>query len=136
MMNRVSLRKVSIKYKYIFRFSLMLRDNDSFLRLVCIIRETFFKRNGRLFTKCRNTVMTFLTMINCMVACFFDYLMRKIVIMDWYMEKRTLRGAFIEWIGKGEVTRPIWQYLKPKVKDFKLDHSFNRGGVFVASGRK
>lgn len=60
----------------------------------------------------------------------------KIVIMDWYMEKRTLRGAFVEWIGKGEVTRPIWQYLEPRVKDFSLDHSFNRGGVFVASGRK
>lgn len=60
----------------------------------------------------------------------------KIVIMDWYMEKRTLRGAFVEWIGKGEVTRPIWQYLKPRVDDFRLDHSFNRGAVFVASGRK
>jgi len=60
----------------------------------------------------------------------------KIVIMDWYMEKRTLRGAFIEWIGKGEVTRPIWHYLKARVEDFKLDHHFNRGGVFVASGKK
>lgn len=60
----------------------------------------------------------------------------KIVIMDWYMEKRTLRGAFVEWIGKGEVTRPIWQYLKPRVKDFQLEHSFNRGGVFVATGKK
>lgn len=60
----------------------------------------------------------------------------KIVIMDWYMERRTLRGAFVEWIGKGEVTRPIWQFLKPRVKDFSLDHSFNRSGVFVASGRK
>ncbi|MDW3651962.1 MAG: methyltransferase domain-containing protein [Bacteroidia bacterium] len=60
----------------------------------------------------------------------------KIVIMDWYMEKRTLRGAFVEWIGKGEVTRPIWQYLEPRVKDFSLDHSFNRAGVFVASGTK
>ena len=59
-----------------------------------------------------------------------------IVIMDWYMDKKTLRGAFIEWIGKGEVTRPVWQYLKTKVTDFKLDHSFNRGGVFVASGKK
>ena len=60
----------------------------------------------------------------------------KIVIMDWYMERRTLRGAFVEWIGKGEVTRPIYQYLESRVKDFKLNHSFNRGGVFVVSGRK
>jgi len=59
----------------------------------------------------------------------------RIVIMDWYMEKKTLRGAFVEWIGKGEVTRPIWQYLKTQVVDFKLDHTFNRGGVFVASGK-
>ena len=59
-----------------------------------------------------------------------------IVIMDWYMEKRSMRGAFIEWIGKGEVTRPIWQYLEPRVKNFKVDRSFNRGGVFVASGKK
>ena len=59
-----------------------------------------------------------------------------IVIMDWYMEKRSLRGAFIEWIGKGEVTRPIWQYLEPRVKDFQIDRGFNRGGVFVASGKK
>ncbi len=60
----------------------------------------------------------------------------KIVIMDWYMEKKTLRGKFIEWIGKGEVTRPIWQYLKPLVNDFRVNNRFNRGGVFVASGRK
>ena len=60
----------------------------------------------------------------------------RIVIMDWYMEKKTLRGAFVEWIGKGKVTRPIWQYLKPRVENFQLDHGFNRGGVFVASGRK
>ena len=59
-----------------------------------------------------------------------------IVIMDWYMEKKTLRGAFVEWIGKGKVTRPIWQYLETKVADFKLDHSFNRGEVFVACGIK
>ena len=60
----------------------------------------------------------------------------RIVIMDWYMEKKTIRGAFVEWIGKGEVTRPIWQYLKPRIESFQLDHGFNRGGVFVASGRK
>lgn len=60
----------------------------------------------------------------------------RIVIMDWYMEKKTLRGAFVKWIGKGEVTRPIWQYLKSRVENFQVEHCFNRGGVFVASGRK
>ena len=60
----------------------------------------------------------------------------RIVILDWYFEKPGLRGRFIKWIGKGEVNRPIWQYSKTKVSDFKVDHSFNLGGVFVASGKK
>jgi len=34
------------------------------------------------------------------------------------------------------VNRPIWQYLENKVAEFKVDSSFNRGGVFVASGTK
>jgi len=58
----------------------------------------------------------------------------RIVILDWYLEKPGLRGKFVKWIGKGEVDRPIWQYLKTKVTDFKVNDSFNRGGVFVASG--
>ena len=60
----------------------------------------------------------------------------RIVILDWYLEKTSLRGKFVKWIGKGEVDRPIWQYLKTKVSDFKVDDSFNYGGVFVASGTK
>jgi len=60
----------------------------------------------------------------------------RIVIMDWYIEKRSLRGDFVRWIGKGEVNRPLWQYLETKVTDFKVNSSFNRGGVFVASGTK
>lgn len=60
----------------------------------------------------------------------------RIVIMDWYMEKLTPRGRFIKWIGKGEVTRPLWQYLQPRVKDFHLNHTFNRNDVFVTSGKK
>ena len=60
----------------------------------------------------------------------------RIVILDWYLEEPSLRGKFVKWIGKGEVDRPIWQYLKTKVSDFKVDDSFNRGGVFVASGTK
>ena len=45
----------------------------------------------------------------------------KIVIMDWYIEKTSLRGELIKWLGKGEVNRPIWQYLQPKVAGFKLE---------------
>jgi hypothetical protein len=56
--------------------------------------------------------------------------------MDWYIEKPSLRGNFVKWIGKGEVNRPIWQYLEVNVNDFKVDSSFNYGGVFVASGTK
>ena len=60
----------------------------------------------------------------------------KIVIMDWYLEKPILRGEFIKWIGKGEINRPIWQFLKTRVDNFRLNHTFNRNGVFVASGNK
>ncbi|MFD2835451.1 methyltransferase domain-containing protein [Gramella sp. AN32] len=60
----------------------------------------------------------------------------RIVILDWYLEKPSFRGDFVKWIGKGEVDRPIWQYLQNKVSDFKVDYSFNYGGVFVASGSK
>jgi len=59
----------------------------------------------------------------------------KIVIMDWYMEKPSLRGEFIKWIGKGEVNRPIWQYLQNKVEIFEVK-TFKRGDVFVAIGQK
>jgi ubiquinone/menaquinone biosynthesis C-methylase UbiE len=58
----------------------------------------------------------------------------RLVIMDWYIPKPTLKGAFIKWIGKGEVNRPIYQYLKIKVANFSVDTSFNRGDVFVATG--
>ena len=60
----------------------------------------------------------------------------KLVIMDWYIPKSTLRGEFIKWIGKGEVDRPIYQYLENKVANFTLNDTFNRGGVFVATGIK
>lgn len=59
-----------------------------------------------------------------------------LVIMDWYIPEPTLRGKFIKWIGGGEVNRPIYQYLETKVADFSVDTSFNRGGVFVATGIK
>ena len=58
-----------------------------------------------------------------------------IVIMDWYIEKPSLRSEFIKWVGKGEVNRPIWQYLETKVQDFEIK-TFKSGDVFVASGVK
>lgn len=60
----------------------------------------------------------------------------RLVIMDWYIPKPTLRGTFIKWIGKGEVNRPIYQYLNSKVVTFEVNTSFNRGDVFVATGIK
>ncbi|WP_341224780.1 methyltransferase domain-containing protein [uncultured Arcticibacterium sp.] len=60
----------------------------------------------------------------------------RLVIMDWYLPKPTLRGELIKWIGKGEVDRPIYQYLQSKTNDFSVNTSFNRGGVFVATGIK
>ncbi|WP_241240791.1 class I SAM-dependent methyltransferase [Maribacter sp. MJ134] len=43
----------------------------------------------------------------------------RIVILDWYLEKPSLRGQFVKWIGKGEVDRPIWQYLKDQSLGFQ-----------------
>lgn len=60
----------------------------------------------------------------------------RFVIMDWYLPKPTLRGKLIKWIGKGEVDRPIYQYLQSKTDDFSVNTTFNRGGVFVATGIK
>ncbi len=60
----------------------------------------------------------------------------RIVILDWYLEKPGLLGKFIKWIGKGEVERPLWQYLKTKVLNFELQRFGVFNGVFVASGIK
>ena len=60
----------------------------------------------------------------------------RIVIMDWYIEKPSLRGNFIKWVGKGEVNRPLYQYLENKVTDFKVNKSFKSGQMFVAIGTK
>jgi len=60
----------------------------------------------------------------------------RLVIMDWYIPTPTLRGKLIKWIGKGEVDRPIYQYLQSKTNDFSVNTSLNRGGVFVATGIK
>ncbi len=60
----------------------------------------------------------------------------RLVIMDWYIESRSLRGEFIKWVGKGEVNRPLFQYMKTKVSDFSLDQSFKGGQMFVATGVK
>ena len=60
----------------------------------------------------------------------------RFVVMDWLIEEPSLRGEFIKWIGGGEVDRRIPEYLQTKLKGFELDHSFNRNGVFVASGVK
>jgi ubiquinone/menaquinone biosynthesis C-methylase UbiE len=60
----------------------------------------------------------------------------RISVMDWYLPDSWIRGPIIKWIGKGEVDRPIWQYLSTKVDNFVVDATFNRGGVFVASGNR
>ena len=60
----------------------------------------------------------------------------RFVIMDWYIHSPSLRGEFIKWIGKGEVDRPLWQYMEDKVNHFRLEDSFKRGDMFVASGSR
>ncbi len=60
----------------------------------------------------------------------------RIVILDWYLEKTSPLAKFVKWIGKGEVNRPLWQYLKTKVSDFEIEKFGLFNGVFVASGTK
>lgn len=59
-----------------------------------------------------------------------------IVILDWYLEKSGPLAKFVKWIGKGEVDRPLWQYLQTKVSDFEIEKFGLFNGVFVASGTK
>lgn len=60
----------------------------------------------------------------------------RIVILDWYLEEPGLLAEFVKWVGKGEVDRPLWQYLNTKVSGFKVENFGLMGGVFVASGTK
>ena len=60
----------------------------------------------------------------------------RIVILDWYLEEPGLLAEFVKWVGKGEVDRPIWQYLNTKVSDFEVERFGLMDGVFVASGTK
>jgi len=39
-------------------------------------------------------------------------------------------------VGKADISRPTRQFLKTRVDNFKVDHSFSDGGVFIASGNK
>lgn len=61
----------------------------------------------------------------------------RIVILDWYLKDEKALAKIVRWVGKGEVNRPVWQYLETKVSDFKVVENFGMlGGVFVASGTK
>ena len=60
----------------------------------------------------------------------------RFVIMDWYLPVPSLKGDIIKRISKGEVARPLYQYLSSKSDNFHVDTSFNRGGVFVATAVK
>lgn len=60
----------------------------------------------------------------------------RISVMDWEIQEPSFRGELIKWIGGEEVDRPIPAYLQSRLDDYDVDHSFNRGGVFVASGIK
>lgn len=62
--------------------------------------------------------------------------MGRLSVMDWEIQEPSLRSELINWIGGGEVDRPIPAYLEPLLDDYEVNHSFNRSGVFVASGIK
>lgn len=60
----------------------------------------------------------------------------RLVIMDWYIPKPTITGEIVKWVGKGEVDRPLYQYLNSKTSNFSVNTSFNRGRIFVTRGIK
>lgn len=60
----------------------------------------------------------------------------KVVVMDWYMKKLTLRGRAVNWVGQADIRRPTWHYLQKEVESFTMDNRFHYGDVFVASGTK
>ncbi|MCB0666542.1 MAG: methyltransferase domain-containing protein [Saprospiraceae bacterium] len=60
----------------------------------------------------------------------------RMVILDWYLEHSGMLAEFVKWIGKGEVDRPIWQYLETEISDFQVKKFGIFKGVFVASGTK
>ena len=57
----------------------------------------------------------------------------RLVVMDFYIPRKSLRGVLIRWIGKGEVDRDIPGYLRARVSDVRVDDSFKGGDVFVAT---
>lgn len=60
----------------------------------------------------------------------------RFVVMDWYIPRRTRRGDFIRWIGKGDVDRDLPGYLREVMGDVSVDRSFKGGDMFVAVGIK
>lgn len=58
----------------------------------------------------------------------------RLVVMDWFIPHRSLLGAFIRWIGKGEVDRDIPSYMRNTLDEVEVDQSFKGGDMFVAGG--
>ncbi len=58
----------------------------------------------------------------------------RLVVMDWFIPHRSLRGAIIRWIGKGEVDRDLPSYLRDRLDDVEVDRSFKGSDMFVAAG--
>ena len=58
----------------------------------------------------------------------------RLVVMDWFIPRRSLRGTVIRWIGRGEVDRDIPGYLGDRLDEFEVDRSFKGGDMFVAAG--
>lgn len=58
------------------------------------------------------------------------------ILIDWEIEKPSLRGEFIKWIAKGDVNRPLYEYTENKIDNFVLNNSLKSGEMFVAIGTK
>jgi hypothetical protein len=44
--------------------------------------------------------------------------------MNWFIPRRSLRGAFIRRIGEGEVDRDLPGYLRDRLEDVEVDETF------------
>jgi ubiquinone/menaquinone biosynthesis C-methylase UbiE len=55
----------------------------------------------------------------------------KLVIMDFYIKKDTIRSKYIRFFGKGETNRPIPEYVLSVFDHVSTNQSFKNGDMFV-----
>jgi hypothetical protein len=76
------LREIAIEDKYRFAVELILATDESFLRLITIVRETITGVDAGPTRHQRDAVMGFLSAVNDLVSHFVDRLQREFVILN------------------------------------------------------